>query len=262
MISMNEDNLIKYYNKFNEDKRLKTRHGKVEFITSIKYIDKYLKKFKNPKIIDIGAGTGAYSIYLEEKGYDITAVELIKHNLKVIEQKNKNIKLFQGNAINLSKFKSDYYDLVILFGPMYHLITKEDKIKALEEAKRITKKNGIIFIQYCMNDYAVITHGFIDNKISESINKNKIDKNYHIISDKKDLYSYVTFKEINELKKISGLKRIKIFNPDGPSNYIRSSLNKLSEEEFNKFIEYNLTICEKKELLGASYHIVDVLKKI
>ena len=258
---MNEDNLITYYNKFNEDKRLNTRHGKVEFITSMKYILKYLKNIENPKIIDIGAGTGKYSIYLAEQGYDVTAVELIKHNLRIIE-KNKKVKSYLGNAIDLSKFKDESFDLVILFGPMYHLISFEDKIKALEEAKRITKKNGYIFVQYCMNDYAVIMHGFIDNNILESIKNKKIDKNYHVISDNKDLYSYVTLKEINKLNKIVKLKRIKSINPDGCANYIRSSLNKLNEEEFNKFIEYNLKICEKKELLGAGYHITDILKKI
>ena len=83
-IFMNEENLIKYYNKFNEDKRLNTRHGQVEFITSMKYIKEYLKEFNNPKILDVGAGTGKYSINLANDGYDVTALELIKHNLKVI----------------------------------------------------------------------------------------------------------------------------------------------------------------------------------
>ena len=83
-IFMNEENLIKYYNKFNEDKRLNTRHGQVEFITSMKYIKEYLKEFNNPKILDVGAGTGKYSINLANDGYDVTALELVKHNLKVI----------------------------------------------------------------------------------------------------------------------------------------------------------------------------------
>lgn len=82
---MNEVELIEYYNKFNEDKRLKTRHGYIEFMTTMKYINEYIGEFKNPKIIDIGAGTGAYSIPLAEK-YDVTAVELVKHNLRVIEK--------------------------------------------------------------------------------------------------------------------------------------------------------------------------------
>jgi hypothetical protein len=60
-----KEKLTNYYNKFNEDKRLDSRHGQVEFITSMKYIHKYLNK--NDKIIDIGAGTGRYSIPLKKK---------------------------------------------------------------------------------------------------------------------------------------------------------------------------------------------------
>ena len=134
---MNYENLVNYYNKFNEDKRLNSRHGIVEFTTSIKYIEKYLNKMNNPKIIDIGAGTGKYSVYLHNKGYDVTAVELVKHNLKEIEKKNKDIKTYLLNATDLKKINDNTYDLVILFGPLYHLITKEEKIRAINEAKRV-----------------------------------------------------------------------------------------------------------------------------
>ena len=108
---MNEENLITYYNKFNEDKRLSRRHGIVEFKTAIKYIEQILDKIDNPKIIDVGAGCGEYSIYLKNKGYDVTAIELIKHNLMTLKNKDKTIKAYQGNAINLSNFKG-----VIVFG--------------------------------------------------------------------------------------------------------------------------------------------------
>ena len=77
--------LEKYYNKFNEDKRLTRRHGNVEFITSMKYIQKYLEKIPDAKILDVGAGTGRYSIALAEEGYDVTAVELVKYNLGILK---------------------------------------------------------------------------------------------------------------------------------------------------------------------------------
>ena len=131
---MNEENLIKYYNKFNEDKRLNSRHGQVEFITSLKYIHEYLEEMEKPKILDIGAGCGRYSIELANEGYDVTAIELVKHNLRVIEQKSDKVKAYQGNALDLSRFKSNSFDLVLLFGPMYHLCNEKDKIKALKEA--------------------------------------------------------------------------------------------------------------------------------
>lgn len=258
---MNEENLIKYYNKFNEDKRLNSKYGQVEFITSMKYIHKYLNTMDNPKIIDIGAGTGRYSIPLAEEGYDVTAVELVKHNLRVIEQKSSKVKAYQGNAINLKKFEDETFDLVLLFGPMYHLCDWESQLKALEEAKRIVKKDGIIMVAYCMNEFAVITHAFKDNNIKECLKNNMLDKNFHCLSKPTDLYNIVRLDDINKLNKEAKLKRIKIITPDGPANYIRDILNKMDDETFNLFIEYNLSTCERPELIGAAAHTLDILKK-
>ena len=252
---MNEKELIKYYNKFNEDKRLKTKHGYIEYLTAMTYIKKYLKP--NDKILDIGAGTGAYSISLLEERYEIDAVELVKHNLKVIEEKS-NIKCFNLNATNLSIIKDSTYDITLLFGPMYHLISKDEKIKALNEAKRVTKKNGLIFISYCMNEYALITHGFIENEILNELDK--IDNNYKILSKSNDLYSFVRLEDINELNKIVNLKRIKIISQDGPTEYLKKVINKMDKDTYNKYIDYHLKTCEDKYLLGASRHLLDILK--
>ena len=255
---MNEENLIKYYNKFNEDKRLNTRHGQIEYITTMKYIHAYLKE--NAKIIEIGAGTGKYSGTLSKEGYNVTAVELVKHNLKTIEKKYKNVKTILGNATNLKKIKDNTYDLTLLLGPMYHLITKEEKIKALKEAKRITKQNGIIMVAYCMNDYAILIHGFRDNYIIESLKNNDIDNNFKITPKNTDLYSRVTIDDINELNKITNLERIKIISPDGPSNYMRNILNKMDDETFKLFIKYHISTCERQDLIGAGAHTLDILK--
>ena len=258
---MNKDNLIKYYNKFNEDKRLTRRHGIVEFKIAMKYITEYLKEMNNPKIIDIGAGTGKYSIELFNMGYDVTAVELVKHNLRLIEKKCNSIKSYEGNATDLKMLKDKSFDVVILFGPLYHLISKDEKLKALNEAKRILKDDGIIFISYLMNEYAILTYGFKEGNILECINNNKLDSSYHIVSNDDDLYSYVRLEDIDELNILSNLKRIKIVSQDGPTDYMRPIINKLSEEEFDEYINYHLSICERHELLGASSHILDIVKK-
>ena len=254
---MNERELIEYYNKFNEEKRLNTMHGKVEFLTAIKYIEKYLNK--NDKIIDIGAGTGKYSKYFLDLGYDVTAVELVKHNLRQIE--DKGIKAILGNAVDLSKIEDESFDITILFGPMYHLISMGEKIKALQEAKRITKKGGYIFISYCMNEYALITHGFIEGNIKESIKSNLVDENYKITPKKDDLYSFVRLEDIDYLNDITNLKRELIISQDGPTEYIKKVINKMDEETFNIYLDYHFKTCERSEMLGSSRHILDILKK-
>ena len=250
---MNEKELIEYYNKHNEDKRLLTKHANIEYITAMKYIHDYIKV--GDKILDVGAGTGAYSKVLNDEGYDVTAVELVKHNLKYIE--DKGIKCYQGNAIDLSRFDDNSFDIVLLFGPMYHLLSMDEKIKALEEAKRVTKK--YIFISYCMNEFALIYHGFIEGYIENDINN--IDDNFKIIKDNDNLYSYVRIEDINYLKDTCNLKRIKIINQDGPTEYIKDKVNKMNDKEYELFIKYHLSTCEREELLGAGRHILDILEK-
>lgn len=257
---MNEKELIEYYNKFNEDKRLTRRHGKVEFIVTLKYIHDYLNKMNNPKIIDIGAGTGKYSIELSNQEYDVTAIELVKHNLSYIKKYDK-IKSYQGNAIDLSRFKDETFDLTLLFGPMYHLIDENDKIKALNEAKRITKKDGIIMVAYIMNDYCILTHGFKDNNILNAIENKMIDDSFKCIKWDNNLYSVYRIEDIDKLNEKVNLNRIKIITPDGPANYMRNTLNKMSDKEFDKFIEYVLSISDRKDMIGSSAHTIDILKK-
>lgn len=254
--------LEEYYNKFNEEKRLTRRHGIVEYITSMKYIHQYLDEEKQAKIIDIGAGTGRYSVALAEEGYDVTAVELVKSNLGRLKAKKSSVKAYQGTAVNLKKFSDNAYDVTILFGPMYHLISHEDKLKALTEAKRVTKPGGVILVAYCMNEYSILTYGFKERHVTECVEQGKFSKDFRCMPTEEDLYDYVRIEEINQLNEEAGLERIKIISPDGPANYMRQVLHTLSEEEFELFLQYHLSTCERQDLIGAAAHTVDILRKI
>lgn len=252
-------NLEKYYNKFNEDHRLTTRHGIVEFTTSMKYIHDFIPDGEKLKILDVGAGTGRYSIALSREGHNVTAVELVERNLKVLESKHEHVNCWPGNAMDLSFLEDDTFDITLLFGPMYHLMSEEEKLKAFLEARRVTKNGGHIFVAYVMNDYSVITYCFKQNKIKECIEKKSLTEDFHQIVTPDDLYSYLRLEDIDALNKKAGLKRVKIIAADGAADYMRRELNALDEESFNYFIQYHLANCERPELLGASSHVVDIL---
>lgn len=255
------DELEKYYNKFNEDKRLLSRHGRVEFSVAMDYIHEAIGDRKNLDIIDIGAGTGRYSVLLADEGHNVTAVEYVNKNVSQIKMKSSKVVAKQGTALNLKKFKDESFDVALLFGPTYHLFTHEDKLKAITEAKRILKKGGYLLIMYLMNEYAVITYAFKEGNLQKVLAENKLDENFQTITTKEDLYSYVRLEEINKLADESGMTRHKIIGVDGATDYIRPVLNKMSEQDFEIYIKYQKSICERPELLGASSHILDILKK-
>ena len=144
---------------------------------------------------------------------------------------------------------------------MYHLLSEEEKLQALKEAKRVTKKDGFIFVSYYMNEYAIISYGFIKHNIMNSLKEQRVDNSFHMINKENDLYSMVRIEDINKFNKKLRLKRIKIIASDGASDYIRTSLNQMSDDEFKIFLNYHFKVCERKDLLGASSHLLDIIKK-
>ena len=258
-------NLERYYNKFDEGHRLTTRHGRVEFETTMYFIHEYIPALADKKghvrIADIGAGTGRYSVALAHEGHSVTAVELVAKNLSVLEKKHEKVNCWPGDARNLSFLEDESFDITLLLGPLYHLHTEEDRLQAMNEAKRITKCGGLIFCAYVMNEYSVLTYCFKQNHIGEVMAAGKLTADFHTKSDDDELYSYLRLEDINELKDKAGLQREKIFAADGAADYMRRELNALSEADFAHFLTYHLATCERTDLLGASSHVVDVLRK-
>ena len=79
------------------------------------------------------------------------AVELLEHNIEIFRRNTlpgETVTVTQGNAVDLSAFAGETYDITLLLGPMYHLFTREEQLAALREVVRVTKKGGIVVAAY------------------------------------------------------------------------------------------------------------------
>lgn len=254
-----------YYSNYDEEGRLLSNHGQVEYRTTMKYIHETAERIGAKKILEVGAGTGRYSIALAKEGFEVGAVELTDHNLYIMNSKLEgmhNIRTYQGNALDLSLFRDESFDITLVLGPMYHLYTKEDKLLALKEAVRVTRKGGYILVAYCMNEATMIQFTFKQGNIWELVDNNMLSDNFRCLSEAKDLFEMVRSEEIDELDaSFTNIQREKIIAADGATNYMRECVDAMDERTFEIWMKYHLSICERMDLIGATNHSLDILRK-
>lgn len=253
-----------YYSSYDEDARLLSRHGQVEYRTTMRYIRESLAGLRRPEILEIGAGTGRYSVALAREGFRVTAVELLEHNLEVLRGKldgTEPLTALQGNALDLSCLSDGRFDLTLLLGPMYHLYTPADRLRALAEAVRVTRPGGRILAAYCMNEPTVVQYAFGLGHVKELLDLKMLTADWHCISEPKDLFAMLRTEEIAALDAEVAVERLKLVSTDGATNYMRMCIDAMDNETFERWMDYHFTICERQDLIGASHHTLDILRK-
>ena len=255
--------LSEYYKVKDENNRLVSKCGMIEYLTTMKYIDKYLKP--EMCVLEIGAATGRYSHALAQKGYKVDAIELVESNIETFKRntlKDENISITQGDAVDLSVFKSNTYDLTLLLGSMYHLFTVEDKLKALSEAIRVTKKGGIIFVAYCMSDPTILNFGFKKGEIFDVINKGMVNiETFETLSRPQDIIELSRKEDIDSLRNKFNVKQLHFVASDGYANHMKEIINEMDDKMYNLYIKYHLATCERQDMVGYSHHTLDIFRK-
>lgn len=257
--------LTDFYSQYDEDARLCSPHGSVEFLTTMRYIEKYLKP--GCRVLEIGAGTGRYSHALARQGYTVDAVELVEHNIEVFRQNTRpgeNVTVRQGNALDLSAFAEGTYDITLLLGPLYHLYCTEDKRQALREALRVTRPGGIIFAAYVISDGCLVDEGFFHQSIdvADYLRRGLLDPvTFAATSGPKDLFELVRKEEVDALMVPLPAKRLHYVAADGCALLLRDALDRMDPELFKLYLAYHFAVCEHADLVGITSHALDIFQK-
>ena len=255
--------LENYYSEWNEDDRLLSRFGQVEFLMTIRFVEKYLRP--GMKILEVGAGTGRYSHYFARKGYTVHAVELIERNIAGFKEKtlpNETVSIAQGDAVNLCMVKDNEYDIVLHLGPMYHLSTDSERKAAVSEALRVTKPNGKVFMAYILNEMTVINYYFRNGHINEKeARENIISSNWRFEENKRKHLAFYRIEDIDALMRGFDVKRLHLVGTEMVSGAMRELLLSMADEEFFYYTEYIYSICERADMIGMSGHLLDIFEK-
>ena len=156
-----------YYKHFDEKNRLQSDNsGKLEFLMTMSVLEKYLPAVgaKKPEcaiadgaefsILDLGGGAGVYTFPLAERGYKVTLADLSETLLAQAKNKKEEdnvpnlISCDQINATDLSYYNDNSFDVVLLFGPLYHLLENSERSACIKEIHRVLKPGGKVFASF------------------------------------------------------------------------------------------------------------------
>ena len=251
-----------FYSQSDEDRRLqRSRHGQLEYYTTMNYIHRYAAK--ESKILEIGAGTGRYSIALAKEGMDVTALELIEGNLAVLRENSKgmeNIRSYQGDATDLGSFADDSFDVTLSFGPMYHLYEADEVNRAIDEAIRVTKPGGTMLFAF-ISVFAIMYANYFYGNWRAGQEENFTD-DYKVKHFKEQLFTGYDVTEFEEMFQKKPVEWITTAGVDGLLEAIEERPDfSLSDEDFKSLAEWYLVFSEKRELLGSTNHLLYICRK-
>ena len=261
-MSTRKEIVSSFYSQYDENERTaRSRHGQLEYYTTMTYIHRYATR--QSKILEVGAGTGRYSITLASEGMDVTAVELVESNLAVLRENSKgmaNIQSFQGDATDLSRFSDNYFDVTLFFGPMYHLYEADEVNSAIDEAIRVTKPGGVILFAF-ISVFAIMYANYFYGNWTDGQSEN-FTKDFQVRHFKEQLFTGYDIAEFEGLFHRKPVEWITTTGVDGMIEPIEKRPDfSMTDEEFKAFAEWYLAFSEKRELLGTTNHLLYICRK-
>lgn len=251
-----------FYDQSDEDGRLmRTRHGQLEYRTTMAYMNRLIKP--GLRVLEVGAGTGRYSVALAKAGMDVTAVELVESNLKILMENGRgiaNLCACQGDATDLGAFSDNMFDAVLVLGPMYHLYEAEEINHAIDEAVRVTKPGGVLFFAF-LSVFGIMYANYCTGNWKPGQEEN-FTSDCRIRHFKEQLFTGYDVAEFEDLFVGKPVERIVTVSTDG----IVESLEDnpafcITDEDFDAFADWHLAFSDKRELLGNANHLLYICRK-
>lgn len=251
-----------HYDGYDEDTRLdRSRHGQMEYLTTMHYIHRFARS--GARVLELGAGTGRYSIALAKEGMDVTAVELVESNLNVLKEHGRgiaNLKAYQGDATDLRAFPDDAFDVALVLGPMYHLYEPEDVRRAIDEAIRVTKPGGVLFFAF-LSVYAILYNNYFRGNWKAGQEEN-FTEDGRVKHFKEQLFTGYDVTEFEQLFAAKPVEYITTVGTNGALEAIEERKDfELNDADFEAFANWYLGFAEKRELLGTTCHLLYICRK-
>lgn len=269
-----------YYNSFDEENRLsKDASGRLEYEMSFRILNKFIctndnKTDKNCRtILDLGGGAGAYSFPLASVGHKVYLADLsLKHIEQAVSRKKREnatnlISCDVVNALDLSIYEDNQFDVIILFGPLYHLLEESERKQCLRECNRVLKTGGKIFasfIPHLSGSIAILDRYFWDPSQVDVNNLNKVFESGKFTNNNNVGFQegyYPSLNEIIALFSECGFTKNAIKSIRGFGYEREEEIYKLPEDMKKEVFSLIDKTCEDKSIIEMCGHAMYIGEK-
>ena len=246
------------------DRLARSRHGQIEFLTTMSYIGRMAPQ--PCRVLELGAGTGAYTAALAQRGHEITAVELLDKNFELLQANTAqcpNVEAVRGDALDLSRWADASFDLALSMGPMYHLYDRSSVNRAMDEAIRVTRPGGILMFAF-LSVHAILYDNYLQadpHTVRAGLEEN-FDRDFRVRHFPEQVFTGYDVAEFEALFKDKPVAHLSTVATDGIMELAEGRSDfAMTDEDFRLFSAYHLLHCEKRELLGSSAHLLYICRK-
>jgi ubiquinone/menaquinone biosynthesis C-methylase UbiE len=147
--SLLPDEIARYYQRGMEAGRLSSPFGELERVRTQEILRRYLPT-PPTTVLDVGGGPGIYAAWLARLGYEVHLIDPLPLHLEQARQASQEqpehpiASIILGDARKLPQ-PDESADAVLLFGPLYHLTERQERLAALREARRVLRLGGCVF---------------------------------------------------------------------------------------------------------------------
>jgi ubiquinone/menaquinone biosynthesis C-methylase UbiE len=259
-----------FYSSTSEEGRLQLGLGPLEFERNKYLISRYLPK--KGIVVDVGGGPGVYSEWLAGLGHQVYLIDPVEKHIKQANKRSakakKSFKSILGEAQKL-ELPDNFADVVILHGPLYHLQSKTDRIRAIAEAKRVIKSGGVVLgfaINHSASTIAALLNGFIHSPEIFEMCKQELMSGIHTPpKNMPGVLPAAYFHQPNELKaefEEAGLTYLDIYAVEGLVWMDKNYFETRSDPKKKEVIMELMKITENDQsLLSLSPHMMIAGKK-
>jgi 2-polyprenyl-3-methyl-5-hydroxy-6-metoxy-1,4-benzoquinol methylase len=152
VLSEREENVGRYYDETifdTEITRLK-EFSPVEYAITVRHLRRRLRDATT--VIEVGVGGGLYSETLARRGHQLCLVDVSAklldaavERLRACGLEKQIIRVERASATDLGCFRDGAFGAVLMLGPLYHLLTPDERRRAVSEAGRVLKPSGMLF---------------------------------------------------------------------------------------------------------------------